>query len=115
MVWRWIFFLLAILLGAAIGVTYAWMINPTEYTDTSPEMLGLDYRTDYVLMTAESFREEQNLEEAVRSLAFLGDTPPDEMVRQAINFGEELGYQPGDLALLGELLTQLEADRDTPP
>jgi hypothetical protein len=51
---RWIKFLIAIGLGVAIGLFYSWTINPVQVVDSTPDTLRLDYRSDYVLMVAET-------------------------------------------------------------
>ncbi len=53
---RWTKFLIAVILGAAAGLFYGWVVNPVEYVDIAPESLRVDYKTDYVLMVAESYQ-----------------------------------------------------------
>ena len=57
---NWIKIIIALALGAALGVIYGWAIDPIEYTDVTPGILRADYRADYVLMVAESHQSEQN-------------------------------------------------------
>lgn len=105
---RWLFFLLAIVAGAAIGVLYGWKINPVEYSDTIPERLRQDYKTDYVLMVAEAFSKEQDMALAVERLTFLGGKSPDGVVIEAIKFAEQEGYRSTDLALMNDLADEME-------
>jgi hypothetical protein len=49
---RWIPVLIAALSGLALGLVYGWRINPVQYTDITPDVLRIDYRSDYVLMVA---------------------------------------------------------------
>ena len=88
---RWIGFILAILVGAAVAMVYGWVISPVEYVDTPPELLRVDYKSDYVLMVAEAYSLENDLAQAVRRLSFLGSESPAEIVRQAILFAEREG------------------------
>ena len=97
---RWTKFLLVIALGIAAGMVYGWFVNPVEYVDIAPESLREDYKTDYVLMTAEAYQVNQDLGTAVRRLALLGDTPPADMVAAAITYGLEHGYAAEDVALM---------------
>jgi len=106
---RWIRFLVAILIGIGLGLIYGWLINPVEYVDTSPTTLRIDYKTDYVLMVAESFQKEGDLALVAYRLALLGDTPPIEMVHQAILFAQKAGYTEADLTLMQELMDSLQA------
>jgi hypothetical protein len=104
---RWFRFFLAILVGAGLGLFYAWVINPVEYVNTSPNTLRVDYKTDYVLMVAEAFHEDGDLNLAVQRLASLGETPPQELVSQAVTFAQKVGYTDTDVALLQALLKAL--------
>ena len=59
---RWIKFFIVIALGLAAGLIYGWAISPVEYTNTTPDTLRADYRSDYVLMVAEVFHADQNVD-----------------------------------------------------
>lgn len=105
---RWVRFFIAILVGIGLGLLYGWVISPVEYVNTTPDTLRIDYKTDYILMTAEAYKGDGNLPEAVRRLALLGEAPPGEMVYQAIIFAQKLGYADDDLALMQNLLNALQ-------
>jgi hypothetical protein len=106
---RWFRFLVAILVGLSLGLIYGWLINPVEYVDTSPATLRIDYKTDYVLMVAESFQKEGDLALVAYRLALLGETPPIEMVNEAITFAQKAGYTDSDIIAMQELLDSLQA------
>ena len=105
---RWIRFFLAIAVGAAGGLFYGWVINPVKYIDTTPDTLRVDYKSDYVLMVAESYSADGDLALAARRLALLGDTPPIDTVREAVLFAERQGYVDADVTLMRQLLTALQ-------
>jgi len=105
---RWVRFIIAVVIGGLIGVVYGWFINPVEYTDTAPAKMRVDYKTDYVLMVSEAFKEDGDMALAVERLAFLGGKSPDVVVFEAITFGEEKGYTEADLTLMMELADELE-------
>lgn len=105
---RWFWFIVAVLFGAALGLIYGWLINPVEFVDTTPSTLRVDYRSDYVLMVAEAYRAEGDLETAVRRLAVLGDKPPEEIVREAMIFAAQAPYADSDQALLSQLASALQ-------
>lgn len=105
---RWIRFLLAIAIGAAGGLFYGWVANPVKYVDTTPDTLRIDYKSDYVLMVAESYSADNDLALAARRLALLGDTPPMDTVREAVLFAERQGYVDADVALMRRLLSDLQ-------
>jgi hypothetical protein len=105
---RWFGFFLAILVGVGLGLLYGWVVKPVDYVDTSPDTLRIDYKTDYVLMTAEAYQGEGNLELAIRRLALLGDDAPVGMVYQSILFAEKAGYADADLAMVQTLMAALQ-------
>jgi hypothetical protein len=105
---RWFFFCIVVLIGIAGGLFYGWMINPVKYVDTTPDSLSIDYRTDYVLMVAEAYSNENDLQAAVRRLAMLGDTPPIELMQQAMIYGAQNSYAEADLGLMSRLASALQ-------
>ena len=105
---RWLRFLIAILIGLAIGLVYGWLISPVSYIDTSPNTLRIDYKTDYVLMVSEAYQSEKDLEQATRRLALLGGTSPVEIVAQAIQFAQKAGYTEADVARMQALLSAIQ-------
>lgn len=106
---RWIFFLFSILLGVGIGLFFGWVVQPIEFTNTTYNSLRADFRTDYVLMTAETYSLEQSTPAALRRLTALSDTSALEQIRQAILFAEQAGYNDRDLEKLRSLQSALEA------
>jgi hypothetical protein len=106
---RWVSFLLAVLIGVAIGLYYGWVINPVEYIDTTPSSLLIDYQADYVLMVAEVYQAEGEIAQAGARLAFLGEAPPIQMVQEALGFATRQGYADADLRRMRDLLDALQA------
>ena len=89
---RWFFFILAILFGFGLGLFYTWRINPIDYTNAGLDILRVDYRTDYVLMVAEIYQRENDLDEAIRRLTSLALSKSSVTVVDAIMFAEQQGY-----------------------
>jgi hypothetical protein len=104
---RWVKFALAILVGLALGLVYGWIINPVEYTNTAPDTLRADYRSDYVLMVAEIYHADQNLDLAARRLAMLGSDDPSVIASQALEYALDNTFPTADIALLQELSAAL--------
>lgn len=105
---RWIWFFIVVLLGVGFGLTYGWVINPVKYVDTTPAKLRSDYQTDYVLMVAEAHQAEGDLDMAARRLAVLGDSPPAEIVRQAMILATQIPYADSDQELLSILASEFQ-------
>jgi hypothetical protein len=106
---RWIYFFIAIAIGVAGGLFYGWVLDPVKYVDTLPDSLRIDYKSDYVLMVAETYQAENSLPNAVRSLALVGEEQPVEIVRQALTFAEVQGYSKDDVTTLRSLLEALQS------
>ncbi len=111
---RWISILIATTLGIVVGLLYGWMIDPVQFTDTTPDALRIDYRTDYVLMVAEAYQTEQSEDEAARRLAILGSQSPALLVGEAYNYARTANYAEADLALLQELSFAMQAWQPIP-
>ena len=111
---RWLQILIALIIGIGVGLIYGWTINPVEFTDTTPEALRIDYRTDYVLMVAEAFKAEQDEEIAARRLAILGSQSPVLTANEAYSYAREANYPDEDLLLLQELVVALQAWQPIP-
>ena len=105
---NWIKFFIALTVGVALGLVYGWKISPVEYTDAPPNILREDYRTDYVLMTAEAYRGEQNAETAARRLAILGSESPAQIVASALDYATNNGFTNDEVMLLQDLLTAMQ-------
>ncbi len=111
---RWLQILLLLILGLAAGLVYGWVISPVEYIDTTPDTLRADYRADYVLMVAESFHADQDLEQAARRLSGLGQAPPLEIVLQSLEYARQAGYGQPDLDLMSALAQALQTSGGLP-
>lgn len=100
---RWFLFLIAVLVGVGGVLFYAWYVNPAAPDETTPDLMRVDFRSDYVLMVAEVFQGAADLGMADEQLTFLGEEPAIEIIDQAIRFAEQNGYKQVDLALMWTL------------
>ena len=105
---RWLAFFAAIAVGVGIGLYYGWVISPVSYVDTAPNTLRDDYKADFVLMVAEAYQSDGDLESTKRELALVGNDAP-AVVEEAIAFGASHGYASQDLFVLRELLNALQS------
>jgi hypothetical protein len=111
---RWFIPVVAGVLGIAGGLMYGWVINPVKFVDTTPASLRADYRTDYVLMVAESYQANQDTTLAERRLAILGSEAPAVLSSAALQTAQQSGYGANDIALLQELTRALQASQPLP-
>ncbi|MBG0788107.1 MAG: hypothetical protein H0S79_23725 [Anaerolineaceae bacterium] len=100
---RLVFFTLMIVLGIAAGVAYGWLINPVRYADTGPSTLGMNFKTDYALMTAEIYNVEGDPVMAMARLTTLGEDSTLQIMDEALAFAEEQQYSANDLQLMSDL------------
>ncbi len=105
---------LALVVGAAAGLAYGWLVQPVKYVDTAPASLRADYRTDYVLMVAEAFQGDGDLDSARVRLAALGPQSPLDTVAAAIAYTVDHGANRTDLDTLNRLAIRLRAALPTP-
>jgi hypothetical protein len=106
---RWIFILLAFLAGIGAGLAYGWFVEPVEFFDLPPDTLRADYKTDYVLMTAEAYRLEQDPGTAARRLAIFGAKTPAAIAAEALDYARTNGLPDSDIVLLQDLVTAMQA------
>jgi hypothetical protein len=107
--YRWIFVIIALVAGVGMGLAYGWYIDPVEFFDLTPDTLSADYKADYVLMTAESFRVEQDAGLAARRLAIFGAQSPSSIAAQGLEYARINGFDDADIVLMQELVTALQA------
>lgn len=100
---RWIAALAFGILGLVLGLAYGWVVDPVKFVDTTPSSLRWDYRTDYVLMVAESYHMHQDLDGARRELSIFGGTSEADLCEEALRSGRNASYSQSDLALIEEL------------
>ena len=106
---RWLWIFLAAALGIGLGLLYGWVIDPVDFVDLSPDTLRADYRADYILMVAEAYQSEDDLDLAARRLAIFGSDPPAGIAAQALQFGPLAGFSPSEMTALEGLVAALRA------
>ena len=111
---RWAYSVIAIIIGIILGLIYGWEINPVQFIDTTPASMRADFRADYILMIAEAYHADQNINLAVRRLAVFGSDSPADIASQALQTGQSIGYSPNDISLLQELTRALQAYQPIP-
>jgi hypothetical protein len=111
---RWLLPLLALLAGIAGGVYYGWVLNPVKFVDSAPASLRADYRTDYVLMVAESYHASQDEGTARQRLAVLSTESAASIAQAALQEAQRSGYAAADIELLQELTRALQASGPVP-
>ena len=65
--------LLALLIGAGLGLAYAWVLAPQSLTETTPLTLRADFKDQFRVAIAASYNATGNLPRAQARLELLGD------------------------------------------
>lgn len=99
---------IALVIGAGLGLFYGWAIAPVEYTDVTPDLLRQDYQVDFVLMTAEAYQNDFDSATAARRLALLGSEPPATFVTSTLEYASANNFTAEELRVLQALLTAMQ-------
>ncbi|WP_299026329.1 hypothetical protein [uncultured Thermanaerothrix sp.] len=105
--WRVLGFLFTLAVGLGLGLYLGWGILAAQPKDMTPETLRADYQADYVLMVAEIYQREGDVNAAAQRLALLGESPL-RKVQEAILTAQQLGYAREDIETLARLFQALQ-------
>jgi len=106
---RVLLFILMIAVGAGAGLAYGWLLKPAAAPQEADlSRLRADFKTDLVLMAAEQFAETQDPLLALDELAEVEPDDPYSLLVNAINYAQEVGYQPEDLAKMQALIEAID-------
>lgn len=112
---NWVMLAIALGLGIVVGVFYAWVIDPADFVNATPDLLREDLRVDYLRMAIDSYSINRNVDKAIDRFEGLGEfgaetlelvgADPEEVDPTAIqNFSAvvEIMEAPGEEAETGE-------------
>lgn len=95
------YLLTGLILGAVVGLAYAWLFNPVQFIDTTPDSLRPEFKEQYRSLIALAYRSNGDLGRARQRLALLQDSAPAaELVGQAQRLKAKEGENEEALALL---------------
>lgn len=100
---RLIGFVIAILLGVAGGMVLGWLYYPAEITTTSMQDLRADYKADYVLMVAEAYATDGDMEHALGLLTKINPENPLRVVQQGLLTAQQMGYEDWEMRFMADL------------
>lgn len=67
------YLLTGFVLGAFLGLLYAWVVSPVEYVDTSPAAMRADFRDEYRALIAAAYAANRDIGRAQARLNLLKD------------------------------------------
>jgi hypothetical protein len=114
MITRYSPLLIGLILGIALGLFYGWVIRPIEIVESTPDTLREDYRADLILMIAESYESEEDLDLVLNRFELLELEPPTAVLQAALTYARNHDYKILDLQRLSTLLTDLETSDESP-
>lgn len=100
-------FVLAILVGLVLGLAYGWWIQPPEPRNAAIADLRGDYKADMVLMVAEVYAVDQDMDLARARLMELGPTDLNALVKEAMIMAQQMEYSPAEIDAITALQVAL--------
>ncbi len=111
---RYVPLIVGFLLGIAAGLLYGWFIRPTQIPETTPSSLSEEYRADFVLMTAEAYAEDEDIQKVRQRLSVLGPQSAEEVTSAALSFALANEFSVLDISILKNLLDSLKEIEPSP-
>jgi hypothetical protein len=74
---QWIWAVVGLLLGLALGVGYAWVIRPADFRGAEPASLQPIYRGEYILLIATAYQATGDLDRARERLELFPEMSPE--------------------------------------
>jgi hypothetical protein len=109
------YLLTGLILGAVMGLLYAWLFSPIEYVDTHPSSLRADYKDAYRAAIASAYNASGDLTRAEARLALLRENNlTSVLAAQSQRYLAE-GYSYNDALALARLSADLDGAPDPAP
>lgn len=103
-------------IGIILGLVYAWVISPREFTDTSPASLQPEFKDRYRAMIAVAYAATSKLSRAEARLDYLGDSDVVRALTEQAQHTLAQGDSPAEAQALGLLaITLADAEQDLTP
>ena len=105
---RKLVFLIVTLLSLGSGLVFGWVVKPGIQVQNPISSLREDFKTDYVLMVAEVYNKDADLQAAAVRLGLLNSASPTQSTLVAVAYGRKAGYSVNDLDLLMALARDMQ-------
>ena len=100
---RLIGFIIAILLGVAGGMVLGWQYLPSQVSTTRPQDLRADYQADYVLMVAEVYATDGNIDDAFALLEKINPDNPLRAVQEGLLTAQQMEFEEWEMRYMADL------------
>lgn len=101
--------LIGLALGLALGLYYAWVINPVQYYDSVPNQMVPRYRSRWIQMTAFAYGHTGDIERTRLRLHRLPDGEIRQGLTDALETAVETGVPPSTLGKMASLAKRYDA------
>jgi len=101
------YLLTGLVLGAVIGLLYAWAVQPVQYTNTTPASLRPDFKDQYRALIAAAYLADGDLVRAKARLALLNDADVYRSLAEQAQRTLAEGSDPEEARALGLLAVAL--------
>jgi len=101
--WQVLLALVILAMGVVSGLAYGWLVDPVEYVDTSPDTLRIDYQTDIVLMVADIYSNDLDLQGAINRLSVLESSDVSQLVADCLDYAQRMSFSAQDTSSLFQL------------
>jgi hypothetical protein len=91
--------LISLVLGAAIGLAYAWLIEPVTFSESSPAQVMQSYREAWLIMSAEAYAQDGDWERTQARVSALRDTNVSQTLAELFERYQANGPNPAARAL----------------
>lgn len=105
---RFVWFVVAVIVGGVLGLMYGWVFNPPPVNNASLPSLREDYKADYALMVAEVYQREHNTALSIVRLDRLGYATAIEAMQFGLLSAQKYVFTFSDLQLMGSLYQALQ-------
>lgn len=105
---RKLIFFIVLLLSLGAGLLFGWVIKPGIQFQNPISSLREDFKSDYVLMVAEVYNKDADLDAAAARLEVLDKSSPTRSALIATAYARNAGYSVNDLDLMLALARDMQ-------
>lgn len=105
-----ILFWICLVIGLGLGLYYAWVIDPVEFTNTSPDLLRSEHQRKWVELAALSYVVDGDMERAERRLDQVDGAVVESELKRLIEDGADGGRAAETMRALSSLAHHLDVE-----
>lgn len=102
--------IVGLVLGLTLGLVYSWLIDPVRLYNTTPPLLRMDYRHEWIRMTALGYVADGDMDRAIARLKGLRREDIQDALAAMIEAYAAYGQPAGTMRKLSQLARQFGVD-----